>query len=181
MNLQHVNVKIFVDGELTVDLERFIELFHRWVGEQSMEEMLIDVADYRHVPQGPAVLLVGREADYVIDHSDGRYGLVYNRKAPLDGDNADRFCQALRSALKACSLLEAELDDLHFSRTEFQLFINDRALAPNTAETREEFQSELSAFLQDVAGECEIDIDGCKDARTRVGAIVRLSRPLELD
>ena len=50
MNLQHVNIKIFVDGAMTVDPERFIEVFHRWIAERSMDEMLIDVADYRHVP-----------------------------------------------------------------------------------------------------------------------------------
>ena len=87
MNLQHINVKIFVDGELTVDPERFIELFHRWVATQAMAEMLIDVADYRHVPNGPSVVLVGHEADYVLDNTGGRYGLVYNRKAPLDGND----------------------------------------------------------------------------------------------
>ena len=42
MNLQHVNVKIFVDGPLTVDLERFINVFHRWTAEQSLDELLIE-------------------------------------------------------------------------------------------------------------------------------------------
>ena len=64
MNVQHVNVKFFVDGELNVDWERFIEVFHVWIAEQSTDELLIDVADYRHVPMGPGVILVGHEEDY---------------------------------------------------------------------------------------------------------------------
>ncbi len=102
MQLQHVNVKIYVDGDLNVDPARFIEVFHRWIREQATNELLIDVADYRHVPSGPGVLLVGFEADYGMDNTGGRYGLRYNRKAPLEGSNADRVRQALRSAAYAC-------------------------------------------------------------------------------
>ena len=67
MELQHVNVKLFVEGTLQVDPERFIEVFHRWIREHTLDEMLIDIADYRHVPAGPSVLLVGFEADYSLE------------------------------------------------------------------------------------------------------------------
>ena len=63
MNLQHVRVKFFVDGELNVDLQDVINTFHGWVAEQSMDEMMIDVADYRHVPNGPSVVMVGLKVD----------------------------------------------------------------------------------------------------------------------
>ena len=53
MDLQHVNVKIYVDGDLAVDPARFIEIFHGWIKEEAFDELLIDVADYRHVPDGP--------------------------------------------------------------------------------------------------------------------------------
>ena len=43
MNLQHVNIKIFADGDVNVDLEQIVEVFHSWVAEQSMDELLIDV------------------------------------------------------------------------------------------------------------------------------------------
>src|SRR5687767_4206861 len=102
MNLQHVNVKILVEGGLTVDPERIVKVFHRWVGEQSMDELLVDVADYSHVPDGPGVVLVGLEADYSLDHMQGRSGLRYNRKGPLEGTNLDRFHQAFAAASEAC-------------------------------------------------------------------------------
>ena len=180
MNLQHVNVKIPVDGELAIDLERLIEVFHRWISEQSMQELLIDVADYRHVPMGPGIVLVGHEADYALDNTGNRYGLLYNRKAPLEGSNGDRLLQALRAAAGACSLLEAEFEGLKFSRQEFELSINDRALAPNTAETRAVFRAELEAFLRDVLGASDFHLDDDRDPRCRVGARVTLSSPMEL-
>ena len=152
MELQHVNVKIYVEGDLTVDPARFIKVFHEWIQEDALDEMLIDVADYRHVPAGPGVLLIAHEADYSMDNTDNRWGLRYNRKSMLEGDNENRFRQALRSAANACRLLEARLADesvpLKFSRHEFELFINDRALAPNSPETFAACRPELEAFLE---------------------------------
>ncbi len=183
-NLQHVNVKIFVAGDLAIDLARFIEVFHSWTAEQSMAELLIDVADYRHVPNGPGVVLVGHEADYAMDNAGGRFGLLYNRKAPLEGTNADRFRQALQSAAYACQMLETEFASegpLKFSRQEFELFINDRAIAPNTAETFEACKSDLEAFLQATVGHDEFTLEHQSDPRRRFSVSVTSSQPLDLE
>ena len=183
MNLQHVNVKIYVDGDLNVDTGRFIEVFQRWIAEQSMNELLIDVADYRHVPAGPGVVLVGREADYAMDNSGNRYGLLYNRKALLEGSNEDRFRQALLSAAHACQLLEAEFEGegpLTFNRQEFELLINDRALAPNTPETYAACKPELEVFLKNVFGHNEFSLEHRSDPRSRFGVTVKLAKPFDL-
>lgn len=180
MNLQHVNVKVPVDGPLEIDLARFIEVFHGWVSAQSADEMLIDVADYRHVPSGPGVLLVGLEADYGMDNAGGRFGLLYNRKAPLDGSNRDRFRAALHRALGACQRLETELPGLKFDRQQFELFINDRALAPNTTETWEACQADLESFVKEDLGQGQFELQRETDARRRFGVTVKLSAPLEL-
>lgn len=179
LNLQHVNVKIFVDGQLQADLENFINIFHRLVADQAMNEMMIDVADYRHVPKGPGVVMVGLEADYGMDDKDGRFGLRYNRKAPLEGTNQQRLKQAFWAARNTCALLEDEIDGLKFSRTDFELFINDRALAPNTRETREKFQGELETFLRDELGQTDAQVDYESDPRKVVGAVIRTSQPVE--
>jgi len=180
MELQHVNVKVFVEGELAVDLDRAVEVFHRLVAEQAMDEMMIDVADYRHVPAGPGVVMVGLEADYALDHKDDRWGLRYNRKAPAEGTNQERFRQAFAAAGKTCRLLEAELADLKFSRTDFELFINDRALAPHTDETLADFRGEIETFLRDDLGQDGFEIALSDDPRRLVGAIVRLTQPVEV-
>ena len=177
MELQHINVKFFVDGELNVDLEEFINVFHRLVGEQAMDEMMIDVADYRHVPDGPGIVMVGLEADYAIDQKDGRYGLRYNRKAPLEGSNQDRLRDAFDKAQKTCALLEGELTGVRFSRSEFELFINDRALAPNTPDTLASAQPEIESFLRDGLGQSEFEINFESEPRKLFGAVIRLSQP----
>lgn len=181
MNFQHVNAKLFVEGELTVDLQRFIEVFHQWIVDSTVPRFMIDVADYRHVPQGPRVMLIGHEDDFAIDDTDSQYGLVYNRKAPLDGTNADRFLHSLRSAEKACRLLESEIDGLAFNRSRFELVINDRALAPNNCESRKEFDGEVASFIHHVIGESDFRLESSGDLRRRLGVTVQLSNPMELE
>ena len=179
MQFQHINVKIFVDGELGVPLARFIEVFHGWVAGQAFDEMLIDVADYRHVPDGPGVVMIGLESDWSIDQTGGRFGLRYNRKSPLAGTNDDRFLHALREAAKACALLEEKFSGLKFSRTEFETFVNDRAFCPHTPEGIENFKTALASFLKNALGQAKFDATYPTDPRTLVGAVVRL--PAEVD
>ena len=179
MQLQHINAKIFVDGELAVPLARFIEVFHGWVANQAMDEMLVDVADYRHVPDGPGVVMVGLESDWSIDQTGGRFGLRYNRKAPLAGTNDDRFGHSLRQAGKVCTLLEEQLDGLQFSRTEFEFFVNDRAFAPHTPAGVEGFRTALASFIKNVLGQEEFEAEYPTDPRSLVGAMVRLPAPID--
>jgi hypothetical protein len=150
MELQHVNVKLRItDGEL--DLAQLVPVFHSWIQEQVFGDLLLDVADYRHVPAGPGVVLIGHQGDYSVDNTGNRLGVRYNRKAPLAGTNQDRLRQAARAALTACQRLETEPrleEKLRFDGREIELFINDRLLAPNREETRRAIQPELDAFFQ---------------------------------
>src|SRR5579872_1428900 len=84
MNLQHVNVKLVLDDPASVDLEPLIPIFHSWISERVFEELLLDVADYRHVPSGPGVVLIGHQANYSVDNMGNRLGVRYNRKAAFD-------------------------------------------------------------------------------------------------
>ena len=182
MELQHINVKIYVEGDLPVDPADFIPVFHQWVKDQVMDELLIDVADYRHVPAGPGVLLVGHEADYDMDNTDNRWGLRYGRKAPLEGGNEDRFRQAFRSAAHACGMLEKEFASsaLKFSRREFELFVNDRALAPNTPAMFKACKPELESFLKNLLGHDEFDLVHRDDPRSLFGIGISSAKPYEL-
>ena len=181
MELQHVNIKIFVEGDLPMAPRQFINVFHNWTAEQSCDELLIDVADYRHVPAGPGVVLVGQQADYAMDHAENRWGLLYNRKATLEGANADRFAQALRAAARACERLEKALPGLKFSRYEFQLLINDRALAPNVPETLQACRGEIEAFLQTQLGHGNATLTAEPDPRRRFGVLINTGSPFELE
>jgi hypothetical protein len=151
MELQHVNVKLYLENAGKLVLEPLISVFHSWIQDRVCEELLIDVADYRHVYAGPGVVLIGHEADYSIDCADNRPGIRYNRKAILKGNNQDRLRQALRAVLTACKLLESDPrleGSLRFDRREMELFVNDRLLAPNLEETYTAVKPELQSFFQ---------------------------------
>src|SRR5947209_3852895 len=110
VELQHINLKLLlkVSGGVDLDLDPILPIFHGWIQNQVFDELLLDVADYRHVPNGPGVVLIGHEADYSIDNTDGRLGVRYNRKALVNGSNQDRLEQATRAVLLAVKLLEED-------------------------------------------------------------------------
>ncbi len=83
-------------------------MFNTWIQKHALEELLIDVADYLHVPNGPGLLLIGHEADYSLDNRAGRLGLLYNRKKQLEGTTQEKLAQAARAVLTAAQILEKE-------------------------------------------------------------------------
>jgi hypothetical protein len=180
VELQHINAKLPVENPEEVDLELLIPIFHSWVRDQVCEELLLDVADYRHVEAGPGVLLIGHQANYSVDHTDGRLGIRYNRKAAVEGSNQDRLKQAARAALAACQRLESEPSlsgKLRFNGRELELFINDRLLAPNQPETRAAAQPEFQAFFRKLFGGTDFSISYQNgDSRRLLSVSVRTSR-----
>src|ERR1700722_17236092 len=108
MQLQHVNVKLLLQNPEAADLEALIPVFHTWIESQNGDGLLIQRADYTHVPAGPGIVLIGHEGNYSVDNAENRLGVRYNRKAFLVGSNQDSLAQAARAALTACSRLEAE-------------------------------------------------------------------------
>jgi hypothetical protein len=148
--IQHINLKIFIADPGAIDLADAIPVFHQWVRDGVCPEMLIDVADYRHVSAGPGVLLIGHEANYSFDNRENRLGLLYNRKAALDGTFQSRLAQAHRAALDACDRLEQETPfrgELKFDRNAIEVFINDRLLAPNNGDTWQALRPEIEKFF----------------------------------
>jgi hypothetical protein len=150
--IQHINLKIFIAEPEALELADAIPVFHQWILDSVCPEMLIDVADYRHVSAGPGVMLIGHEADYSFDNRENRLGLLYNRKAALDGTFQSRLAQAHGAALDACARLEQEAPfrgKLKFDRNAIEFFVNDRLLAPNNDETWQALRPELEKFFSE--------------------------------
>src|SRR5271169_3244728 len=184
MELQHVNVRLFVQDPEEIDLEPVIPIFHDWIQRQHCDELLLDVADYRHVPAGPGVIVIGHQADYSVDTTGNRLGVRYNRKAALDGDNQDRLTQATRSALSAFQRLEADprLDGkLRFNGQELEVFINDRLLAPNRDTTREVLGPEFSNFFRRLFGGNDYYLSYPRDPRKLFGVSVKTAQPFAIE
>jgi len=180
MNLQHVNVKLLARDPEKVDLEPLIPIFHSWIANKVFEELLLDVADYRHVPAGPGVVLIGLQADYSVDNTGDRLGVRYNRKAALDGDNQECLRQAARAALTAFQLLENEPHlegKLKFDGREIEVFVNDRLVAPNREATREAFRVDFQKFFEQLLGGGEFSLAYDTDPRRLFGLTLKTSRP----
>ena len=183
MELQHLDLKLPVAGAEQVPPQAFIPVFHDWVRAQDREELLIDVADYSHVPDGPGIILIGHEADYSMDDSGGHSGLRYNRKGVLSGSNRQRLGQALRALVGAAQQLEdtpALSGRLVFSRREVALAVNDRLLAPNLPETFAEAEPELMEFFRPLLGDDVLILYRQGDPRERFSVSVTAQKPFDL-
>jgi hypothetical protein len=183
MELQHLVVKIPVAGQLGIDPAKIVDVFHPWVAAQSVPGvLLIDVAELLHVPNGPGVIAVGVEADLAFDHTGGVWGVLCRRKNTLPGSNADRIAQAFAEAGAAAVRLEDAFPGaLKFSRTEFELVVNDRGLAPNTPETYASALPEIEGALKKLLGHAKFGMTKHdREKRQRFGVSVKSEQPFEI-
>ncbi len=183
MELQHLVVKIPVAGPLGIDPAKVVDVFHAWVAAQSIAGvLLIDVAELLHVPDGPGVVAVGVEADFALDHTGGTWGVLSRRKDVLPGNNAGRVEQAFEAATQAAAWLEeAFAGKLKFSRTEFELIINDRGIAPNTPETYAKAIPEIEAALRSLLGHGDFTLaHHDREPRQRFGVTVKSAKAFVL-
>jgi hypothetical protein len=156
MEAQKLQLKIFAAPESAqcIELEAFLGVFHRWIKERVLSELLIDVANYAHVPEGPGVVLIGHGSDYFLDQGEGRLGLLHNRKR-AGRSPTEQLADLARRTLHAASLLEREPElsgALRFATNELLFRINDRLAAPNTDATFVSVKPELEELANQVFG-----------------------------
>ena len=180
MNIQHVNVKLYLENPETVKLADYAAVFNTWIQTQRLDELLIDVADYLHVHHGPGLMLIGFEADYSLDQRAGRLGLLYNRKAQLEGSNQEKLIQAARATLIVAQILEKE-HGLKFNAAELQVVINDRLLAPNTAETFAVLETDLKAFFSKLYHGASYSLAHHTDPRERFTVNVKTASAFDVE
>lgn len=184
MDLHKIGFKIFAEQGSTANLVEFIPVFHRWIQEKALDNLLVDVADYSHVHAGPGIVLVAHAGNYAIDETGGRRGLVYYSKHQLDGNFANRLAIVCRHALNACKLLQAEQQfggRLNFPAQEFQFFFNDRLHAPNTDESWMKLEPELQDFLKVLCGGEEYNIKREPDPGERLQVNIMLAQPVAIE
>ncbi|HEU0291746.1 MAG TPA: hypothetical protein VFR47_03375 [Anaerolineales bacterium] len=180
MNVQHINLKFYLENPETVNLADYALVFNTWIQRQRLEELLVDVADYLHVHNGPGIMLIGHEADYSLDNRAGRLGLLYNRKAQLEGATQEKLAQALRATLTAAQILQKE-NGLKFNGSEVQIIINDRLLLPNTAETFEALEHDLRDFFNKLYSGAEYTLAHNDNPRERFTVNIRTSASFDVE
>lgn len=156
MNLQSLNIKVFAEQETVPDFEEFVPVFHSWIQQEKLDELLIDVADYAHVPGGPGVMLIAHKTHYGVEFGpENRFGLQYTTREQPSGSNVERVQRAVGKTLTAAGLLESETTlqgRLTFSAREFRIAANSRKDNPNDRQTFELLQRDLQVAFDAISG-----------------------------
>jgi len=154
MKSEKLQIKFFARPNPAFDVEVVVPVFHRFIREHAFDELMIDVADYKHVHHGPGVALVGDANDYFLDEGEGRPGLLFSRKRHGSGPDG-RLREGFARGLKACTLLEAAPElggKLTFATDEILIRLPDRLRAPNDDASFAEAASEISGLLNKLYG-----------------------------
>jgi hypothetical protein len=170
MELQKLNVKVFVAEPNQVSLTDFIDVFHSWI--QASDGIYHDVADYSHMQAGPGIVLVADDANVSIDETGRRRGLLFSQKRKLPGSNLEKLSVTVRSVLENCRRLEQEpalRGKLKFSGNEVEIVLNDRLIAPNTEEAFEAIQPEIDFLARRLYASANFTLSrNGEDARQRL-------------
>ena len=151
MDLHKFGFKFFAASGEQIDVLKLIPIYHRWIQQDLLEDLLIDVADYSHVPGGPGVMLIAHEGNYALDESGHERGVLYYSKHRLTGELPERLARVARKALKAAQLMRADAElqgALQLPGNQLQFFANDRLVAPNTDAAYAELEPALKKFLE---------------------------------
>lgn len=134
------------------DEASLIGTFQGWIRDEKIAGTLIDVIDYRHVPDGPGIMLVTYEITYMLEHQGG-YGLYVQRKwgEVADQPHVEAIADLVKSAATFGSLLEQETG-ITLKGNEFLYISNDRLNAPNTDAGFAEAKADLEVALKTIYG-----------------------------
>ena len=184
-----VDLKLFLQEPVEVELEDFIPIFHNWIQHQRLDELPIDVVDYRHVHNGPGVMLIAHDAQYAIDVADGRVGLLYSRRRETHpARNAiqsmtERLQSVVQCALAACRLLEAEPSlqgRVRFRGDELLLRVNDRLVSPTPA-AFDDLQAHLQPVLASLYPDCQVEVARCGESDSRLAVAIKAAEEVGVE
>jgi hypothetical protein len=137
---------------LQTDIESFVPLFHNWIQEDRIpNHIMVDVVDYKHIPDGPRIMLIAHEGHFSLDFEDNELGLLYMRKTQL-GDNVSETLFAIQQILDfAVELIKIDStigEKIEFS-DEYQLISNNRYEFPNNLESERKLLAAASGVFSD--------------------------------
>jgi len=137
---------------INIDIETFVPIFHRWIQEDRIpNHTMIDVANYKHILDGPGIMLIAHEGHFSLDFEDDELGLLYIRKIPL-GENISETLSGIQQVLDfAVELIKIDSSigkNIEFS-DEYQLISNDRYQFPNNLESEKKLLLGASGVFSD--------------------------------
>lgn len=160
-----------------IDMEQYVGVFHEWIRQSAITGggLLIDVASYAHVPNGPGVLLIGHEFDYSVRIALGRVELTCRHKRDPGGEgNALKRC--LRQLLQAAQLLEGATklsEPPSFRAADFVFRSNDRLRCPNNPEVGSRVARTVGGLFCKTLGINNLDVASIGPEREALTLIIK--------
>lgn len=137
MTIERFCVKFLARPDTRIDDTVFIEVFHEWIRRHTLPGILLDVADYRHVPDGPGIMLITHDINFAMDYGEGGFGLLAQQKLGRGvASQSEGILDLVRATVTFGALLEADprvAGKLSLEGGAFHFIANDRLALPNTA------------------------------------------------
>jgi len=166
MTLHRLSAKLFLQNPVDLDIEAVTAVFHEWIQQSKAPGMLIDVADYRHMVDGPGIVLVGSDVDYAVDLTDGRPGVMHLVKRDLPESIGQCVRMAVHGALVAADLSE-QAGLCKVATGEMQLMFRDRLNTPNDQATFDRLHGDVAKVLSQLYGGAGLTVDRAGSADRR--------------
>ena len=179
MEIQKFGIKIFIDQNGDYSSKNFIPVFHKWIQNKVISDhLLIDVADYSHMADGPGVMLVAHEGHFSLDQEDNQPGIMYMRKTNLEGDFYNRFDSVLSITINAAKLLLE--NNLNFINNSFRFIANDRLYARNTFENHTLYKEEIYKVLKKRFPNCKVNYENISSGEERLAFSVKFDESINI-
>ena len=152
MELQKFGIKLYLKTNGSFASRDFIPVFHRWIQDKSLPgHLLIDVADYSHIPDGPGIMLIAHEGHISLDQENQKPGLLYMRKKDISGSFNERFMEVLSIIILLEELIKKNNinKELKFISDSFRFIGNDRLLADNIDANQKLYTETMSKFVKE--------------------------------
>lgn len=176
MDLQRIELKVFLDAPAGVRFETVLTVFDRWRQQTDHPSDWVDLADYGHMKQGPVMLMAGKRDRVAVDTNLPGAGIVVQTQKGLSGSIEERFVEAFRRHLSMATRLTSEPEfpaGLMPRGGDWMVTINDRLQFPNNEATDQAVRSGLVAALDRLFGDAGYDLERDANPERRYAYRVR--------
>ena len=183
MELQKFGIKLFIKDINNYSSKNFIPVFHNWIQDKVIDDhLLIDVADYSHMPDGPGIMLVAHEGHFSLDQENYQPSIMYMRKTTLDGTFTDRFNYVLSIVIDAANRLNNNSinQNICFVKNSFRFISNDRLYAKNNIVNQNLYKEEMQKALNIKFPNSKVDYKDISFVNERLAFTVEFSDEINI-
>ncbi len=174
-DLQRIDLKVLLDAPEQPELDPILTAFDRWRKETDAAPDWVDLADYAHMQQGPAVMMAGKRENVAVDTNEPGLGILVQNRKGLSGSTEERFAEAFRRHLALATRLTGEPEwpaELRVRGGDWIISINDRLGFPNNDASDGAVREGLVALLDRMFGD-GYDLERDPDPQRRLSYRLR--------